>query len=343
MPPANEYTYTTPPGEFVGPAQPPTTAPVTPPTQVTPTPLPPAAPPVSVIPPWMPEGSAVYGEQNGRPIFVTPDGSLYTGTGDSLGNVTPPGQTMGPPAPVAPPTAPGPEYTYTTPPGEVVGPPAPPVVAPPTAPVVAPPTAPGPEYTYTTPPGEVVGPPAPTPVEPPLSPLVPGDSTPRPPVVNVDLTQPPPLSPLTPGDSTPRPPVTEVDITQPPAPAPVEVRTPATPYVPVPTPPVGQEPAAPRGYGPITPLEFGDVGRIYNPGLNPGFVQPTPFYRTSSPVQSKFYWGQHPYQPGPTFDQTLYNTVPGAPQQPFGLQHMYTPTDLNQYLNQFTAGPVAPR
>jgi hypothetical protein len=368
-PPANEYTYTTPPGEVVGPPQPPTTAPVAPPTQVTPTPLPPAAPAPSTIPPWMPDGSAVYGEQNGRPIFVTPDGALYTGTGDLLGNVTPPGQTMGPPAPpvVAPPTAPGPEYTYTTPPGEVVGPPAPPVVAPPTAPVVAPPTAPGPEYTYTTPPGEVVGPPAPTPVEPPsvtvpgqtddgtievraprepeppLSPLVPGDSTPRPPVVNVDLTQPPPLSPLTPGDSTPRPPVTEVDITQPPAPAPVEVITPATPYVPVPTPPVGEDPKKWKGWGPIDPLKFGDVGKIYNPGLNPGWVQPSPFYQTYSPIQSQYYWGQHPYQPGPRFDQTLYNTVPEAPQTPFGLQQMYTPTDLNQYLSQFTAGPVAPR
>ena len=335
--PPKEYTYTTPPGEFVGPIQPPTTAPVTPPTPLTPTPLPPAAPPpVSAIPPWMPDGSVKYGEQNGRPIFVTPGGELYTGTGDLLGNVTPPGQTMGPPAPVAPPTTPGAEYTYTTPPGEVVGPPAPPIVAPPVTPPSV--TVPGQQDDGTI----VVT--APREPELPLTPLVPGDSTPRPPVVNVDLTQPPPpLSPLVPGDSTPRPPVAEVDITQPPTPAPVEVRTPATPYVPVPTPPVGQEPTAPRGYGPITPLDFGDVGRIYNPGLNPGFVQPTAFYRTSSPVQSKFYWGQHPYQPGPTFDQTLYNTVPGAPQQPFGLQHMYTPTDLNQYLSQFTAGPVAPR
>ena len=212
-----------------------------------------------------------------------------------------------------------------------------------------------------------MGPPAPTPVEPPsvtvpgqtddgtievraprepeppLSPLVPGDSTPRPPVVNVDLTQPPPLSPLTPGDSTPRPPVTEVDITQPPAPAPVEVITPATPYVPVPTPPVGEDPKKWKGWGPIDPLKFGDVGKIYNPGLNPGWVQPSPFYQTYSPIQSQYYWGQHPYQPGPRFDQTLYNTVPEAPQTPFGLQQMYTPTDLNQYLSQFTAGPVAPR
>ena len=126
-------------------------------------------------------------------------------------------------------------------------------------------------------------------------------------------------------------------------PAPVTVITPVTPYVPVPTPPVPEDPVKPKGYGPITPLGFGDVGQIFNPGLNPGFVQPTPFYNTTSPVQSQYYWGQHPYQPGPRFDQNLYNQVPNAPRTPFGLQQMYTPTDLNQYLSKFTAGPVVPR
>jgi hypothetical protein len=90
-------------------------------------------------------------------------------------------------------------------------------------------------------------------------------------------------------------------------------------------------------------LKFGQVGQINNPGLNPGWIQPTPFYNTTSPVQSQYYWGQRPYQPGPTFNQALYNTVPAAPATPFGLQQMYTPTDLNQYLSQFTPGPVAPR
>jgi len=351
--PPNEYIYTTPPGEFVGPAQPPTTTPVTPPTQVTPTPLPPAEPPPFVAPAgttyYMPDGQTVisrpsgtYTEQGG---LVHPNPNWAPNNG---GTTTPPVTT----APVIPPTEvvstplppvsepvvqpPGAEYTYTTPPGEVVGPPAPPVVAPPVSPPSV--TVPG-----QTDDGTIVVT-APREPELPLSPLVPGDSTPRPPVVNVDLTQPPPLVPLTPTPVNPPAPVTPVVVEPPaPTPAPVEVRTPATPYVPVPTPPVGQEPTAPRRYGPVNPLDFGDVGKIYNPGLNPGFVQPTAFYRTTSPIQSKFYWGQHPYQPGPTFNQTLYNTVPGAPQQPFGLQHMYTPTDLNQYLNQFTAGPVAPR
>ena len=346
----NQYTYTTPPGEVVGPP-----APVAPPNEYVYT-----TPPGEFVGPLPPTGTdQMFVMPNGTRLrydgtaTYMPDGSFSNlGTPERFGAtpenpsattapVAPPTQVTPAPLPpaapvVTPPTVPGPEYTYTTPPGEVVGPPAPPVVAPPVSPPSV--TVPGQQDDGTI----VVT--APREPELPLSPLVPGDSTPRPPVVNVDLTQPPPLVPLTPTPVNPPAPVTPVVVEPPaPTPAPVEVRTPATPYVPIPTPPVGQEPAAPRGYGPITPLEFGDVGKIYNPGLNPGFVQPTAFYRTSSPVQSKFYWGQHPYQPGPTFDQTLYNTVPGAPQQPFGLQHMYTPTDLNQYLSQFTAGPVAPR
>jgi hypothetical protein len=147
----------------------------------------------------------------------------------------------------------------------------------------------------------------------------------------------------------PTPPAPPPVVTQPPAPppaptpAPVEVITPPTPYVPVPTPPVGEEPPKWSGWGPVDPLKFGQVGQVNNPGLNPGWIQPTPFYNTTSPVQSQYYWGQRPYQPGPRFDQALYNTVPAAPATPFGLQQMYTPTDLNQYLSQFTPGPVAPR
>jgi hypothetical protein len=361
VPPANEYTYTTPPGEVVGPTQPPTTTPVTPPTQITPTPLPPAppavTPPVEPAPPDQAYGPTV-GPYTG--LAWTTDGiHWHTGSDSDYNYTTPPGEVVGPPAPVAPVVQPA-GTTYYMPNGETV-------VSRPTGTyteqggmvhpdpnwavnnggTTTPPTTPGPEYTYTTPPGEVVGPPAPVAppaTQPPLTPLTPGDSTPRPPVTNVDLTQQPPLTPLTPGDSTPRPPVTPVVVEPPaPTPAPVEVQTPATPYVPVPTPPVGEDPTKPKGYGPITPLVFGQVGQINNPGLNPGWVQPSPFYRTYNPVQSQYYWGQHPYQPGPQFDQTLYNTVPGAPQQPFGLQQMYTPTDINQYLSQFTPGPVAPR
>ena len=70
-------------------------------------------------------------------------------------------------------------------------------------------------------------------------------------------------------------------------------------------------------------------------GLNPGYIAPGDFYKTTSPVQSRFYYGQHPYQTGgPTgqvFDPVLYNTVPEAPRTPWGLQQMAAPLGANPY------------
>ena len=92
------------------------------------------------------------------------------------------------------------------------------------------------------------------------------------------------------------------------------------------------------GYGPIDPLTFKHLTSLTTPGTNPGyFVRPTPYYATTSPVQSQYYWGQHPYQTGDQFSQAQYNAVP-APVQPFGLQQLYTPTDISQYLQQLNKG-----
>jgi hypothetical protein len=104
---------------------------------------------------------------------------------------------------------------------------------------------------------------------------------------------------------------------------------------------------------PSTPVESGNtLPTLQVPtGLNPGFIAPTPFYQTTSPVQSQFYWGSHDYQAGPTFDATAYNTVAAAPKTPWGLQEMAPiarPQDLVDYINspeyqaQFVSGPVAP-
>ena len=98
-------------------------------------------------------------------------------------------------------------------------------------------------------------------------------------------------------------------------------------------------PAKPKwaGWGPIDPLTLKHLTALEAPGVNPGyFTRATPFYNTQSPVQSEYYWGQHPYQSGAQFSQTQYNAVP-APVQPWGLQQMYTPTDINQYLAQLKA------
>jgi hypothetical protein len=60
-------------------------------------------------------------------------------------------------------------------------------------------------------------------------------------------------------------------------------------------------------------------------GLNPGYITDVPdFYNTTNNVQSKYYWGRHAYQPGPSFNPALYNTAPDAPAQPFGIQNIAT-------------------
>ena len=114
--------------------------------------------------------------------------------------------------------------------------------------------------------------------------------------------------------------------------------TPTTPtvYPPVYVPPI-TPPVVTTGYGPVTPLEFGKVGRVNLPGLNPGFITNVPRQYEPSGVRSQFYYGQRPYQPGPTFDRALYNQT-AAPVAPWGLQKMYTPMDINQYLSELTAG-----
>jgi hypothetical protein len=71
--------------------------------------------------------------------------------------------------------------------------------------------------------------------------------------------------------------------------------------------------------------------------LNPGYIEPPTFYNATSPVQSQYYWGDRPYQPGPTFNEVLYNTAPNAPQTPFGLQQMAEPLTGDQ-INQIAMG-----
>jgi len=90
--------------------------------------------------------------------------------------------------------------------------------------------------------------------------------------------------------------------------------------------PPPEPPAPPKkpGWPPITPPTWGDFGTLVNPGLNPGYITNVPQAYAPSGVRSQYYWGQHPYQPGPTFNRSLYNQIP-APAQPWGLQQMYNP------------------
>ena len=177
-----------------------------------------------------------------------------------------------------------------------------------------------------------------TPVLPPLGPSIPIAPAP---VTGLDLTTQPPVVP-----PVVQPPVDATEIPHHDVPPPDD--TVVTPPVDTPIPYVPPTPVTPpkSTWKPadFTPLKFGQYPDLPTPGLNPGWVQPTPYYNTTNAVQSQYYWGPHPYQPGPTFNQALYNTVP-APAVPFGLREMYQPTDINTYLARLNAvpGPVAPR
>jgi len=124
--------------------------------------------------------------------------------------------------------------------------------------------------------------------------------------------------------------------------------TPVTPIFPIVVPPKTVVDPGP-GTTTVTPADF---TKLQIPtGLNPGWMAPTPFYQTTSPVQSQFYWGPHSYQEGPTFNAQQYNTVPTAPKTPWGLQEMAPvarPQDIVDYINspeyqaQFVSGPVVP-
>jgi hypothetical protein len=339
----------TPPGPVV-----PTPPVVTPPTEpvVTPPTPPVVTPPTEpVVPGWLPPGSVPYGTTNsGVPTFVTPDGSIYTGTGDYVGSTTPTTPV------VTPPTEP-----VVTPPGPVV--PTEPVVTPPGDGTGGPGTGgPGTGGPGTGVPGDGTGGPGTGvpgdgtggpgtggpgtggpgtggpgtggpgtggPGTGPVTPVVPVE----PPVVEPPVVEPPVVEP-----PVVEPPVVEPPVVEPPVVPPVV----EPPYIPVPPPivPPEDEPEFP-GYGPVDPLPFRKLPALALPGLNPGFIAPPTYYNTTSPVQSRYYYGPRPYQPGPTFDPQLYNTVP-APAQPWGLQQMYTPINLDQYLQTFAPGPVAP-
>jgi hypothetical protein len=132
-----------------------------------------------------------------------------------------------------------------------------------------------------------------------------------------------PLIPLVPTPVTPTQPVTNVDISAGGPTTPDTVIHNPAPYVglPITTPDTTTKPTTHYGT-----FEWGKGPQLQIPsGLNPGYMQPTDFYNTTSPVQSHYYWGGHPYQPGPTFNQQLYNTVPNAPGTPWGLQQSFNP------------------
>ena len=88
------------------------------------------------------------------------------------------------------------------------------------------------------------------------------------------------------------------------------------------TPPTPTSPYAGQTFTPTAPGEQWS-GKLVNANMLPSYVgraAQVPFYNTTSPVQSQYYWGTHPYVPLGG-DMTQYNTIPEAPITPWGIQH----------------------
>jgi hypothetical protein len=109
---------------------------------------------------------------------------------------------------------------------------------------------------------------------------------------------------------------------------------PEPPYVapPIYIPPLPEPPALKKPvYEPIGDVTLGTVTTPVLPGLNPGFITNVPKqYQTTSPVQVQYSYANKPYQPGPTFNRQLY--MQGQPAQTFGLQQMYRPMNIQEYV-----------
>lgn len=123
---------------------------------------------------------------------------------------------------------------------------------------------------------------------------------------------------------------------------PVTPVTPVTPYIPTPIPPtVPATPPAVQDGGYTLQWGTPDMPQTRF-GLNPGLMNATPQYATTSPVQSQYYWGAPQFQTGgPTgqvFNPQVAQANPYAPPQPWGLQQMFQPNDSTAVLQQLLAG-----
>lgn len=162
-------------------------------------------------------------------------------------------------------------------------------------------------------------------------------------IPEITVTAPRPETPLTPPTQVvipEQPKIPEVVVPE----QPTTPTTPTEPYIPIVTPPT--TPAIPVDNTHYGTYKWGTPPAIKVPeGLNPGFITNVPdFYKPTNQAGSKFYWGAHPFQPGQTFDPQLYNQVPNAPVNPFGLGYAQKAATSQDILSRMQATqPVVPR
>ena len=132
-----------------------------------------------------------------------------------------------------------------------------------------------------------------------------------------DLRPPFELGPITPEliipsepiDITIPPIVEEPPVVEPPVIPPVVEPPVIPPYIPPYVPPTGPPVVEPTVVTPPVvqpPVPSGQY-------LNPGLIEATPFYNTTSPEQNQFYWGtERPLQYGTEFNPKTWNDIPSA-------------------------------
>jgi hypothetical protein len=88
---------------------------------------------------------------------------------------------------------------------------------------------------------------------------------------------------------------------------------------------------------------------VFGGALQPGLIAPQEFYKTYSPVQSKFSWGTHGFQTGTQFDAKAWNQA-AASETPWGIQELAKPMSaedimatINGTYKVSAPGPVATR
>ena len=114
--------------------------------------------------------------------------------------------------------------------------------------------------------------------------------------------------------------------------------TPTNPYIPTIIPPIKEEEEDSGTYD----YSWGTPPQIQlAQGLNPGWMTNVPQqYSPVSGAQSQYYWGGHPFQPGPTFNPQLYKNVPNAPVQPWGSQYAMTSATPQDIRDAMAGYPV---
>jgi len=90
----------------------------------------------------------------------------------------------------------------------------------------------------------------------------------------------------------------------------------------------------------IPPTNWNSTNKLVDPGVNPGWINPTEVYQQTNPTDAKFYWGQHPYMATES-DLPHYNAIANLPVTPWGHHEQTKPLDVDQFTQTLLGGPYS--